>query len=204
MPKHFFITGTDTGVGKTYATCELLKQFQGKDKTAIAIKPIQCGDIENSDTALLMQHNSVALSKENVTPYTFKLPTSPHIASVYEKTPLTAESIVNACQPALAQDVDVVLIEGTGGWSVPINEFETMADVAKQFDCPVILVVGLRLGCLNHALLTVEAIKAKGIPLHGWIANQIDPKFSFEPEYLNTLKSAIPSQYLAYIPFAEK
>ncbi len=204
MPKHFFIAGTDTGIGKTYATCELLKQFQSKNKTAIGIKPVQCGDLENSDTALLMKHNSVSLSKEIVNPYVLKLPTSPHIAAAYENVSLTAEGIVNACQPALAQDVDVVLIEGAGGWIVPINDYETMADVAKKFDCPVILVVGLRLGCLNHALLTVEAIKAKGIPLHGWIANQIDPKFSFEPEYLNTLKSAIPSQYLAYIPFAEK
>lgn len=204
MPKSYFITGTDTGIGKTYVTCQLLRELQKQNQTAIAIKPLYCGaHAEDSDVALLMKHNSIALPQNIVNPYSFELPTSPHIASKHEGISITADDVVNACQPALEQDVDVVLIEGIGGWIVPINDNETTVDIAKKLKCPVILVVGIRLGCLNHALLTAEAIKAQNIPLAGWIANQIDPNFAFEEEYLATLTAKIPAPMLGYVGYGE-
>jgi dethiobiotin synthetase len=199
---YYFVTGTDTGIGKTYVTCQLLRQLQKENKTAIGIKPIQSGPLtEDADVALLMKHNSIALPQNVINPYTFDLATSPHIAAKHQGITITADEVVSACQPVLEQKVDVVLIEGIGGWNVPINDTETTVDIAKKLKCPVILVVGLRLGCLNHALLPADAIKAQNIPLAGWVANQIDPNFAFEQEYLASLKSRILAPMLMYVNY---
>jgi dethiobiotin synthetase len=200
----YFITGTDTGIGKTFVTCALLRALQQQGKTAIGIKPILTGteNAEDSDTLLLMQHhNSKPLPESMITPFSFPLATSPHIAAAKVQQTIQAAAVVKACQPALSQDVDMVLIEGVGGWRVPLNEHETIADLAAAFACPIILVVGLRLGCLNHALLTAEAIKSDGRVLAGWVANQIDPTFSFLDEYLATLTTNIHAPLLGQIAY---
>lgn len=199
--KRYFITGTDTGVGKTFVTCTLLRALQQQGKSAIGIKPILTGaeSAEHSDTLALMQHNSLKLPESVITPYTFSLPTSPHIAAAKAQQTIHAHEIVQTCQPALSQAVDVILIEGVGGWRVPINEHETIAELASAFNCPIILVIGMRLGCLNHALLTAEAIQADGLTLAGWIANQIDPTFTFTEEYLSTFAARINAPMLGHI-----
>lgn len=201
ITKNFFVTGTDTGIGKTYATCNLLLNLQSQGKSAIGIKPLLTGNQElYTDTLALMQHNSMPLPQEIITPFSYREPTSPHIAAKLEGKSPTVTEIMQACQPAFNLPVDVVLVEGVGGWQVPLNNQESLADLAVAFGFPVILVVGIRLGCINHALLTAAAIAATGLQLVGWIANQIDPEFSFIPDYLATIKSRIPAPLLAYLP----
>lgn len=199
----YFITGTDTGIGKTFVTCQLLHAVQRQNKTAIAIKPILAGieNPEHSDTVMLALHSSLQLPSTLITPCMLPLPTSPHIAAAKAGQNIKIAELVKACQPALTQAVDTVLIEGAGGWRVPLNAHETVADLAAAFACPVILVVGMRLGCLNHALLTAAAIQADGLTLAGWVANQIDPAFTFYADYLATLTARIPAPLLAEVAY---
>ena len=206
--QRFFITGTDTGIGKTYTTCALLRALQRQGKTEMGIKPILTGEEvngngwEKSDTVALMENSSVKLPIATITPFIFALPTTPHIASTKAKRPpLTVREVMQACDSALVYDVDVILIEGMGGWQVELNQNESMSDLAAAFNCPIILVIGMRLGCMNHALLTVESILAKGLSLHGWIANQIDPEFAYTEEYLETFRCRIPAPMLGYLPY---
>ena len=205
MAKKFFITGTDTSIGKTFSTCRLLRHLQQQQLSAIGIKPLLTGSAElHTDTHALLAHNSIQLPTEIITPYSFSAPTSPHIAARQENKTLSVHEIVQACQPALQQPVDIILIEGVGGWFVPLNAIETLADLAIAFNYPVILVVGLRLGCLNHALLTAAAIQQTALPFAGWIANQMDPDFAYAEEYLQTLQTHIPAPLLASIPYQNR
>lgn len=202
VANRYFITGTDTGIGKTYITCQLLRALQQQNKTAIGIKPLLAGtDATPSDTELLMQHNSVPLNKSIITPISFTLPTSPHIAAEKEKKKIDVAYILQQSEPALSQAVDIVLMEGIGGWQVPLNDHETTADLAKAFAAPVILVIGIRLGCLNHALLTAQAIQSSGLMLAGWVANQIDPSFTFYNDYIASLNKRIDAPCLGEVNF---
>lgn len=207
MKNCFFITGTDTGVGKTYITRLFLKNLQKQGKQTVALKPVASGiDSQlggNEDAYWLMQEASVKSALQEVNPYCFKMPIAPSIAATIENKPLNIEEIWNACQPLLAKPSDVVLVEGVGGWNVPLNDQETTVDLAKRFNFPVILVVGLRLGCLNHALLTAQAILKTGLPLAGWIANQVDPEMPYMMENVETLKRLLPEPYLGFVGFSK-
>jgi dethiobiotin synthetase len=198
--KKFFITGTDTDVGKTFITRLLLAKAKHLGKTALAIKPISAG----SDDAIFLKHeSSIQLPDEIINPIYLQNPLSPHIAAAIENKHLQVFDIFKACEHALQTTTDYLFVEGAGGWLVPINDHETMADLAKQFNMPVILVVNMRLGCINHALLTVENILSKQLPIAGFIANQTQEKTQEAvAENIATLQQRIPAPLLGIIPYS--
>ena len=204
--KIFFVTGTDTDSGKTFVSCSILCAAQGQGYSTAAIKPVAAGvsnssqGLQNEDVIALAEHCSLPLTLSDINPVCFKDPIAPHIAAGREGITLNAGNIAEQCQKIISMQADLTLIEGAGGWKVPLSEQETMADIAKTLGIPVILIVGMRLGCLNHALLTAQSILADGVSLVGWIANQIDPEMSVYQENLSTLVNIMPAPMLAEIP----
>ncbi len=177
MGRAWFVAGTDTGVGKTLVACALLHAARRQGLTTAALKPVAAGCEQtpqgwrNDDALLLQSAASLPLRYEQVNPVALPLAIAPHLAAAAAGRTLTAADLAARCRPVLELGADVTLIEGAGGWRVPLNDRETLADLAVLFDLPVILVVALRLGCLSHALLTAEAIRRDGLVLAGWIAN---------------------------------
>jgi dethiobiotin synthetase len=163
--KRYFITGTDTDCGKTYVTTQLLNYHAH----ALAIKPISSGGL--LDAKLLQQHNSLRLSLDEINPWQFKLPVSPHIAAEEEGASVSLAEVADFCLTSQWPGIKTLFIEGAGGLCVPLTPEETWIDFLKQTNIPVILVVGMKLGCINHALLTQTALLAHGIQCLGWIAN---------------------------------
>jgi len=201
----YFVTGTDTGVGKTTVTLALMRRLQGQGKTVAAMKPVASGcerqvdGVRNADALLLQQQASVALAYELVNPYAFEPPIAPHLAAAQAGVRINFENILGTHQ-SLAARTDCVLVEGVGGWQVPLNEDETLADLARLLGLDVIMVVAVRLGCLNHALLTAAAIEAAGCTLAGWVANGLPPVPECARENINTLKSMISAPLLGVLP----
>jgi dethiobiotin synthetase len=201
----FFITGTDTCVGKTWMTAALLHALAAYGRRAAGIKPLACGGHptpdgwRHEDAELLMQYASVPLPYESVNPVLLNQPIAPHIAARQAGTQLAAAKLHHTCL-ALEGQVDYLLIEGVGGWEVPLNDAETTADLASLLGLPIILVVGIRLGCLNHALLTCKAILERKLALAGWIANIIDPYTLMIPENIAALETRLPAPRLATVP----
>lgn len=201
-----FITGTDTEVGKTVVATALIRGLVEAGHRIAGMKPIAAGaettpdGPQNSDALALRAAANVPAAYEMVNPYCLNLPASPHIAATKEGITLKLAPIVQAFGH-LTRNSDMVVVEGAGGWYAPINESETMADIAAVLDLPVILVVGLRLGCLNHALLTAEAIATRGIPCAGWIGNHLQPRFEHAAENLETLEARLPAPLLDVVPF---
>lgn len=206
MSKGYFITGTDTEIGKTTATIALMRDIKQHGYRVAAMKPVAAGcqateqGLRNDDALKLMQEASVNLAYEAVNPFAYQPPIAPHIAASQACQPISMDTIINAYQQMSAQ-ADVVLVEGIGGWSVPINHSQTMADVTKLLDLPVILVVGIRLGCLNHALLTHESIVHKGCPRGGWIANMLCEESTVAEQNIAYLKQALAMPFLGTLPF---
>ena len=202
MTHAYFIAGTDTGIGKTHTACALLHAFRARGLSAVGMKPVAAGveaDGENEDVVLLRQASSIAVAPALANPFCFAEPIAPHIAAADERVTVTAAPIAAALD-ALRQQADVVLVEGVGGLLVPLGEDFDAADLAVALALPVILVVGMRLGCLNHALLTQEAIAARGLKLAGWIANRVDPQMRRFAENLATLEARLPAPLLGVIP----
>ncbi len=212
--KHvYFVAGTDTEVGKTFASCVLLKAAERRGLRTMALKPVSAGadsvelesgktQLQNEDALALQKAMSIAIPYEQINPIVLRTPASPHIAAIIDNKTLQADRIAGYCRGALMTPSDFVLIEGAGGWRVPISAHQTMADIAKELGLKVILVVALRLGCLNHALLTAEAIRRDGLELAGWIGNTLqDSPMSFEKENIATLKSALGAPCLGILPF---
>jgi len=204
--KKWFVTGTDTEVGKTVASCALLQAAaQAGFKTA-GYKPVASGSemtpegIRNSDALALQRNSSVPLSYEQVNPLAFLEPTSPHIISAEEGRPI-AFATLSAGLAALTRHGDWIQVEGAGGWFTPLSESSTFADWAVAEKLPVILVVGVKLGCINHAMLTAQAIKSAGLPLVGWIANDVLPPGRRHAEYIATLRKVLPAPMLGEIPW---
>ena len=192
--KKIFITGTGTGVGKTYVTCQIMRYLASINKTVVAMKPVATGGIPNED--MLELHKNLNyhrdLSYQEMSPFSFIRPISPNIASDIPLTSdMISESILNFIENT--PDADYHLIEGVGGWNVPINNNETMADVVVKTGLPVVMVVGMTLGCMNHAILTYNAIKSSGGQFIGWIANNIDPNMEAYQENIDTLSNFIPN-----------
>ena len=207
MPKKWlFITGTDTDVGKTViATGFLAAANQAGQRTA-AIKPISAGcelteqGMTNSDALQLQAAASHALPYQQVNPVALEPAIAPHIAASEAGKRLNASRLTGFCRGLSLLPVDLVVIEGAGGWRVPINERETLANVACELNCAVIVVVGMRLGCLNHTLLTVEAIRRDGLKIAGWVANIIDPDMPRLNENIDTLKQRLAEPCLGIVP----
>lgn len=206
MTQGFFIAGTDTGTGKTWVSVALLRQLSRAGYKVAGMKPVASGcemtvdGLRNDDAIQLVSQSSVKLDYNTVNPYAFQPPVAPHLAARQLGVNIDKQVIHTACQ-ILSQQVDMVIVEGVGGWLVPINATETMADVAHCLSLPVILVVGIRLGCLNHALLTVAAIKQSGLPLAGWVANRIDEQCLLIEENIACLQQSIQAPMLADIPW---
>jgi len=204
MSTGFFVTGTDTGIGKTFVSCLLLHIFVAQQKTVVGMKPIAAGS-ENGkwqDVELLRAASNIEIPVETMNPYAFVAPIAPHIAAEQESVVIEMPHIRSAYN-ALAEKADVVVVEGVGGFMVPINDNETTADLARLLNLPVILIVGMRLGCINHALLTVQAIKHAGLFLAGWVANCVEPRMCMLEENVAALQHRIHAPLLGIVPFAE-
>jgi dethiobiotin synthetase len=204
--KTFFVTGTDTDVGKTQIAVGLLHLANSQGLSTIGLKPVAAGcekteqGLRNQDALLLQAVSSVKLPYEQINPVALIDPVSPHIAAQQEKRVLSADRLAGFCRGSFRM-ADFTLVEGAGGWRVPINPSETMADLVQALQTPVILVVGMRLGCLNHALLTVEAIRQDGLPMVAWVANCLDVNMRATDENIQTLQQRIPAPCLGVVPF---
>lgn len=198
-----FITGTDTEVGKTRVAAALLRAYAAQGARAVGMKPVAAGcDAEgrNEDVNALRGASSMTVPRETMCPYLFKTAIAPHIAAADVGVNIDLE-IIAAHYEVLRAQADAVVVEGAGGFMIPLDETHTSADLAAKLALPVVLVVGLRLGCLNHALLTQEAILARGLKLAGWVANRIDPSMSRADENLQSLRARLRAPLLGDIPF---
>lgn len=202
----FFITGTDTEIGKTFVTCTLLHAVRATGLTALGMKPVAAGaemlkgEFINEDAARLRAAGSFDPGLALLNPFCLASPIAPHIAAAEEGVVIEPGKIREAFA-ALSREADVVLVEGAGGFRVPLGEDYDTADLARDLGLPVILVVGMRLGCINHALLTAEAIAARGLTLAGWVANQINPAMLRFEQNLEALTLRMPAPLLGLVPF---
>lgn len=206
VAKTVFVAGTDTDVGKTFISVALLRALQAAGKTTLAMKPVAAGtnaNGQNDDALALMQAMSAQLSYPQVNPVVFAPPIAPHIAAAQAGKRISAERLVGFARGLAMMPHDIMLIEGAGGWLCPINNKETMADMAQRLTAPVILVVGMRLGCLNHALLSAQAIRAAGLPLAAWVANCVDPDMLHLDENIDALRQRLPAPCLGVVPHCE-
>ena len=206
MHNAYFVAGTDTDVGKTVCSCAILDAAQQQRITMVGYKPIASGSdktpqgLRNSDALLLQQASSVSVTYDEVNPYAFYRPVSPHIA-VSEENRVIKFSVLSQGLAHLKTKAECVLIEGAGGWRVPINNTDYLSSWVKQEQLPVILIVGIKLGCLNHALLTAEAIQADGLTIVGWIANCIHPVTDNYAAMITWLEQQLPGRKIAEIPY---
>lgn len=202
MGQGFFITGTDTGIGKTTVSCALLHAFAVQGKKVVGMKPIAAGSEHGQwmDVEQLLLASNVRVSRRDINPYAFDPPISPHIAAQQAGTEIDL-SVIHLAYRELSTKADIVIVEGVGGFLVPMNSQQNGADLAKMLNLPVIMVVGMRLGCLNHALLTVKAIQAAGLALAGWVANCVDPKMAAVAENISTLEQRLDCPLLGVLPF---
>jgi dethiobiotin synthetase len=200
---NYFITGTDTHVGKTLIACALLHGFAARGKRVVGMKPVAAGCDEHDrheDVEQLRAASNVLASKGQVNPYCFAQAVAPHLAAQFVGVSINFERIV-ASFSELDGQADVVIVEGAGGFRVPLNATQDSADLMAQLGLPIILVVGMRLGCLNHALLTVEAIAARGLPLAGWVANVVDEHMPMLKENIAALQQRITAPLLGVVPY---
>ena len=207
MDNSFFVTGTDTGIGKTFVTCVLMNYINSKQKKVIGMKPIAAGvdkvngQVANEDVLLLKKECNFQLNLDEINSYSFPEPIAPHIAAIKNNIDIDFDNIKIHAQN-LKKRTDFLFIEGAGGYLVPLNEKETIADLVDVLNIPVILVVGIKLGCINHSLLTVEAILSRGQKLFGWIANIVDKDMLVADENISSLKQRIKQPLIGTIPYS--
>ena len=202
MNNAYHIVGTDTGVGKTFVSCALLRAFAAEGKRVVGMKPVAAGcerigdQLISDDVRQLQAASNVQASIDDINPYAFEPPIAPHIAAQQAGVEIQLPRIVQVFN-ALQTQADVVIVEGVGGFFVPLNTIEDTTDLAVELDIPLILVVGLRLGCLNHALLTVEAIVCRGLNLVGWVANHLDADMLAQQDNIAALQQRIAAPLIA-------
>lgn len=203
----FFITGTDTEIGKTFVSSLLIKMFVEEGFNVVGMKPIATGAknidgvLKNDDALSLMDASNVDVDYQIINPYVFEPAVSPHIAAQEAGVEITCD-VIKSNFEQLEKKSDVVVVEGVGGWLAPLSSHTTVADLAEELHLPIILVVGLRLGCLNHALLTAQAIRQSGLPIAGWVANHVTKDFSSAEENISTLKHFLNDfPFLGSIPY---
>lgn len=209
MLKSYFIIGTDTNVGKTYVASALVQHFVRLGFQSLGMKPIasgcqrnQRGELTNDDAQALINASNVSAPLNLINPYRFEPAIAPHIAAMQAGVVIDLYEITRA-YVQLTTLAEALVVEGAGGFFVPLNETQTLADLAVQLNIPIILVVGMRLGCINHALLTMAAIQSRGLCLTGWVANQIDPNFEMFEENLASLKKRIVAPCLSIVGWQE-
>jgi len=202
----FFITGTDTGVGKTEVTLGLMQALRTRGRRAGGMKPVASGcavtpkGLRNEDALRIREATGPAIDYDLVNPYAFEPAVAPHLAAAVSGREIRFAPIVQAFE-TLAGHFDTMLVEGVGGWRVPLGEDGDLADLAAALGLPVILVVGLRLGCINHALLTVESVERRGLRLAAWVANTLDSDMEMREENVATLRRQIAAPCLGEVPF---
>jgi dethiobiotin synthetase len=202
-----FVTGTDTGIGKTRVSATLVSAQRACGRRAVGMKPVASGcretpeGLRNDDAEALIAASEPAPPYALCNPYALVLPIAPHLAARDAGVEIALEAIVAAYR-ALAATADRVVVEGVGGWAVPVSDKAMQADLVRALDLPVVLVVGLRLGCINHALLSARAIVADGCTLAGWIANRVDPAMSHADANLDTLCARIDAPLLGVLAHA--
>lgn len=207
-PLSYFITGTDTEIGKTTISCALIRALAKKGLHVAPMKPVAAGASEiggqwhNEDVDALIAASNMELPLSLIAPYLLKTPIAPHLAALLDRRPIDLAHILS-CYNEIRRQADAVIVEGVGGFCVPFTDRTSSADLAVQLNLPVILVVGLKLGCINHALLTAEAIRSRGLELAGWIANRIEPRMPFAPENIQTLEAWLNAPRLGTIPYLE-
>jgi dethiobiotin synthetase len=203
----YFVVGTDTGIGKTHATCALLHALARRHARVCGMKPIAAGGVatadglSNEDSIAHRAASTVRVPPALDNPILLPEPLSPHLAAARAGTPIAFDSVL-AAVAELRTRTDALVVEGAGGFLVPLSETQTGADLAVALRMPLVLVVGMRLGCLNHALLTAQAIRARGLALAGWIANRIDPAFLCPDENLDYLRGHLGAPLWADLPFS--
>lgn len=206
MTRGYFVTGTDTGVGKTLVASALVHGFAEQGLRSAGMKPVVSGAVVSGgecrweDTDSLRRYSNVDAPLDWVSPYRFVPPVAPHVAAGEAGGAIELGRIRDAFN-ALSAHADVTVVEGVGGFLVPLNKAETTADLAVMLGLPVVLVVGMRLGCINHALLTQEAIKSRGLAMAGWVANQIDPAMARYAENIGTLQALMDAEFIGEVPF---
>ena len=203
MSVGYFITGTDTSVGKTLVSCTLIHAFAARGKAVVGMKPVAAGrgdEGEWADVEMLTASSNVSAPRSLINPYALIQPVAPHIAAREMGIEIDTAVILEACR-GLQDIAEIVIVEGIGGFRVPLNNRHDAGDMARSMGFPVILVVGMRLGCLNHALLTAEAVQSVGLPLAGWVANQIDPQMLDFDKNVHALQQRLPCPLLGVLPF---
>ena len=206
---NLFITGTDTGVGKTWVTLALMAAWQARGLVVNGMKPIASGSEwrdgqwRNADAARIQAQCSRPVSCRQVNPYAFAEPIAPHVAARKAGIKVELETLAAAYR-SLAAGADRVVVEGVGGWRVPLAENVQTEDLVRRLELSVVLVVGLRLGCINHALLTAEAIAAAGLPFAGWLGNGVCRDYAERQATLDHLRRQVPARYLGVIPWMER
>lgn len=207
MRKAFFVTGTDTDVGKTVVSAGLLAAANAKGFSTAALKPIAAGceetpdGLRNSDALLLQQTMSLPLSYDEINPIALAPAIAPHIAAAQAGRRIQLAQLAGLCRGALMRGADFTLIEGAGGWRVPLNSREFLSGLAVELKLPVIMVVGMRLGCISHALLTAEAIARDGLTLAGWVANRCVPDMAVHEDNVAAIRNALRAPCLGEVPF---
>ncbi len=203
----YFVTGTGTGVGKTLVTSGLLAAARLSGLSTAGLKPVAAGceltedGLRNDDALALQAQTTLPISYEQINPVALEPAIAPHIAAAEAGRRLSADRLAGFCRGVMMQRPDLTLIEGAGGWRVPLNDRETFAELAKIMQLPVILVVGMDLGCINLALLTAEAIQRDGLTLAGWVANQVVPTMDRYQENLETLQRRIRCPMIGEVPY---
>lgn len=207
MHAAYFVVGTDTDVGKTHVSCALLRHFVAQGYQSVGMKPVASGSqldaqlgLVNADAQALLASGNVHADMNWLNPYRFLPAIAPHIAAQQAGVEIELDLILRA-YTSLANEAEVVVVEGAGGFLTPINAQQSLADLAEQLAIPIILVVGMRLGCINHAMLTVAAIQARGLRLAGWVANSLAPSMPNFAENLSTLQQAIDAPCLSVVPW---
>jgi dethiobiotin synthetase len=202
----YFVTGTDTEIGKTTVAAGLLHAARQRGWSTAAAKPVasgcerQAGGLRNADALALLAECSLPLTYAEVNPLAFEPAIAPHLAAREAGVTLDAQALLAPVQQVLALGADFTVVEGAGGWRVPLSGQDTLSDLPLRLGLPVILVVGLRLGCINHALLTAEAVLRDGLPLAGWVANTVDAGMSRLQDNLQTLHERLPARCLGVVP----
>ena len=204
MTKAYFITGTDTNIGKTYIATAFIEYFVSLGRKTVGMKPISAGcetlagQLANEDALQLLAASNLNAAYCIVNPYAYAPAIAPHIAAHLAGETISIANI-QAAFAQLTMLAEVIIVEGAGGFLVPINASETIADLSLALNIPIILVVGMRLGCINHALLTVQAIENKGLKIAGWIANEIGCSMPYLQENIASLVTRINAPYLGFV-----
>lgn len=208
MQQGYFITGTDTDIGKTWCSATLMQYFKGRGQTVVGMKPVASGchwvdgQLRNQDALILQEHATNFIPYDLVNPYAFEQPVSPHIASIDNGKNIEIP-VIKASFDALKDRADIVIVEAVGGWMAPLNSTEDVSDLAVALQLPVILVVGIRLGCINHAKLTYNAIRSKGLVCAGWIASCVIEDMPAKQLNIDTIEENIDAPLIGELPYSK-